>query len=179
VAVHEYQTDLPPPFPAWFGSPASFVAPTFVPVALPLVPDRAVAATKASFAGADGLGDTTVQLRDAGVPSTFPAPSVARTSKACVPSTSAEYVLGDVHAAKAPASTRHSNVDPVSVDVNSNVAVVEVTEPDGPLVIVVSGGVVSAGGETVHVREAGVESVFPAASFARTSKVCEPAASAE
>ena len=52
--------------------------------------------------------------------------------------------------------------------------------PVGPLVIVVSGGVVSTGSvvSTVKVRLAGVASVLPAASVARTSKVCEPSASA-
>ena len=50
--------------------------------------------------------------------------------------------------------------------------------PDGPDEIVVSGGVVSATA-TVHVRAAGVLSMFPAASIARTRKVWLPAASAE
>ena len=47
--------------------------------------------------------------------------------------------------------------------------------PLGPAVIVVSGAVVS-GVCTVHVRVAGVASVFPAASVARTLKVCAPSA---
>ena len=46
--------------------------------------------------------------------------------------------------------------------------------PVGPAVIVVSGGVVS----TVKVRVAGVASVLPAGSVARTSKVCEPSSRA-
>jgi hypothetical protein len=46
--------------------------------------------------------------------------------------------------------------------------------PDGPDPIVVSGAVTSGGMATVHVRLAGVASVFPAPSVARTSKVCDP-----
>ena len=45
--------------------------------------------------------------------------------------------------------------------------------PEGPELIVVFGGVVS----TVKLREAGVWSVFPTASVARTSKVWSPSAS--
>jgi hypothetical protein len=37
-AVHAYQIEAPPAFPAWLGSPVSFVAPTFDPVAVPLAP---------------------------------------------------------------------------------------------------------------------------------------------
>ena len=44
--------------------------------------------------------------------------------------------------------------------------------PDGPASIVVSGGVVS----TVQVRLAGLGSVLPAGSVARTVNVCEPSA---
>ncbi len=51
-----------------------------------------------------------------------------------------------------------------------------VVEADGPLVIVVSGGVVSVGATTVQLRLAGEASVLPAASVARTSNVCEPTA---
>ena len=51
-----------------------------------------------------------------------------------------------------------------------NVALVLLTEPVGPLLIVVSGAIVS----TVHVREAGDPSVLPAGSVARTWNVCEP-----
>ena len=48
---------------------------------------------------------------------------------------------------------------PASVAVNVNVAEVLATAPIGPVVIVVLGATVS----TVHVREAGVASAFPAA----------------
>ena len=104
----------------------------------------------------------------------LPAASVARTSKVCEPSDSAVVVNGVVHDAKDPPSTRHWNVEPASVEVNENVGVLSLVVPDGPAVIEVSGGVVS----TVKVRLAGVRSTFPAASSARTSKVCEPSVSA-
>jgi len=86
-----------------------------------------------------------------------------------------EYPFGEVHAEYAPPSSLHSNVEPASVEVNANVAVVELTVPLGPLVIDVFGAVRSI----VHVRVAGVASTLPVESFARTEKVCEPFASPE
>lgn len=44
---------------------------------------------------------------------------------------------------KLPPSTRHSNVEPGSLEENMNVGVGSVVVPDGPESIVVSGGVVS------------------------------------
>ena len=73
---------------------------------------------------------------------------------------------------QAPESSWHSNEPPLS-PVKVNDAVVEATVPLGPPVTVVSGAVVS----TVNVREAGVASALPAASLARTEKVCEPSPS--
>ena len=106
--------------------------------------------------------------------STLPAGSIARTSNVWGPALSPEWVVGDVQAANAPASSLHWNVEPASLEVNSNVAHV----PDvagGPLLIVVWGGVVSVGPAViVHVRLAGVGSTLPAASAERTSKVCTP-----
>ena len=72
-------------------------------------------------------------------------------------------------------SSLHSNVEPDSVEVNANVAVVAVTVPLGPLVIEVFGAVRSI----VHVRVAGVASTLPVESFARTENVCEPFARPE
>jgi hypothetical protein len=80
-----------------------------------------------------------------------------------------------VHAVHAPPSILHSNEDPASVDVNPNVAAVTLTVPLGPLVMDVFGATVS----TAHVWLAGVASVFPVPSVARTEKVCEPFASPE
>src|SRR5262249_25472540 len=87
------------------------------------------------------------------------------------PSERFEYVTGLVHAAKAPPSRRHWN-EPASVALNAKVALDELVAPAGPDVIVVSGATVS----TLQVRDAGVESMLPAASIARTSKVCVPCA---
>ena len=53
--------------------------------------------------------------------------------------------MGALHPAIAAPSSEHWNVEPDSVDVNANVAVFEPTVPDGPLVMLVSGGVVSCG----------------------------------
>ncbi len=76
-----------------------------------------------------------------------------------------------------PASSRHWKVEPVSVAVKVKLAALDVTVPEVPPEIVVSGAVVSGGGtSTVQVRAAGVASVFPAASVARTSNVCDPLA---
>ena len=77
-------------------------------------------------------------------------------------------------------SNRQANVEPVSDAVKVKLALPLVAVPEGPPLMVVSGAVVSGGGTaTVHVRVAGDPSVLPAASVARTSKVCEPFASPE
>ena len=73
-------------------------------------------------------------------------------------------------------STRHSNVAPAS-EVNENVGVLSPVVPLGPSVIVVSGAVVSDV-STVKDRLAGVGSVEPTPSVARTSKTCAPSDSA-
>ena len=58
-------------------------------------------------------------------------------------------------------------MEPDSVDVNENDAEPELDSAGGAAVIVVSGAVASI----VQVNDAGVESVFPAGSTARTSNV--------
>jgi hypothetical protein len=116
----------------------------------------------------------TVHVREAGVESALPAASMARTSKVCTPLPSPEYAFGEVHVTKAARSSRHSNVESVSAEEKPKLADEEVEVPLGPDVIAVSGSVVS----TVQVLLAGLASTLPAASVARTSKVCEPAASA-
>ncbi len=70
---------------------------------------------------------------------------------------------------------RHSKLEAASLEEKLKLAVLAAVEPEGPAVMAVSGGVVS-GVLTVHVREAGVASVFPAKSMARTWKVCVPGA---
>ena len=80
-----------------------------------------------------------------------------------------------MQAAHEPPSSLHSKVEPDSVEVKANVAVLDETVPVGPLVIEVFGATLS----TVHVRVAGVASTLPAASLARTENVCEPFARPE
>jgi hypothetical protein len=124
---------------------------------------------------------STNQVNVAGVASTFPAPSFARTVKVCVPCARPVYAFGLVQAANASASSLHSNIAVESGDANTKVAVLALVPSGGvwvPLLtgpdeIVVSGAVVSI----VHVKLAGEASTFAAASFARTWKVCDPSAS--
>ena len=61
-------------------------------------------------------------------------------------------------------------MDPGSEEEKPNDGLALFVMADGPESIVVCGGVVS----TVKVRDAGVASVFPTASVARTSNVWEP-----
>ncbi len=82
-------------------------------------------------------------------------------------------------------STEHWKLAGLSLEENSKVGVLSVVVPDGPLMIVVSGGVVSAGGGgggagvvTVKLRVAGVASALAAASMARTAKLWAPSLSA-
>jgi hypothetical protein len=111
----------------------------------------------------------------AGLPSVFPAGSVARTSNVWLLSASAgESVSGDVHGSHVPPSSLHSNVEPVSGELNVKVGVVLPEGLAGLESIVVFGAVVSI----VQVDVAGDASVLPAASVARTSKVWLPSPSA-
>jgi hypothetical protein len=140
-----------------------------VKLALPLV----VVAGGPDAIAVSGATVSTVNVRVAGVPSAFPAASVARTEKVCDPLPSDAAVTGEEQAAKSAPSSAHANVELLSLEMNANVAVVSLVAPLGPDVIVVSGAVVSSG-STVHVCAAGVPSVFPAASVARTRRVCVP-----
>jgi hypothetical protein len=90
-----------------------------------------------------GVTVSTVNERLAGVASVLPAVSIARTPKVCAPSPNSVVVCGELHEANAAPSTRHSNVEPALVEVNSNVGVLSFVVPEGPDVIVVSGGDVS------------------------------------
>jgi hypothetical protein len=83
-------------------------------------------------------------------------------------------VSGDVHGSHVPPSSLHSNVEPVSEELNVKVGVVLPDGLAGLESIVVFGAVVSS----VHVDAAGDASVLPAASVARTSKVWLPSPSA-
>ena len=106
-----------------------------------------------------------VNVRLAGVGSTFPAASRARTSNVYVPSASAPTLCGEVQDANAADPKRHSNDAPAS-ELNVNTG-------GPPASSVVCGAVVSI----VNVRLAGVWSTFPAASRARTSNVYVPSGS--
>jgi hypothetical protein len=112
-----------------------------------------------------------VQLRLAGVGSVLPALSLARTSKLWSVAVSEEYCLGELQGLQAPESMRHSKLEPFSLALKLKLAEVAPVDPEGPESIVVSGGVVSAGGGggvKVQFRLAGVGSVLPALSLART-----------
>jgi hypothetical protein len=89
---------------------------------------------------------STVNDGVAGDASVFPAASLARTDTLWAPSASAVVVHGLVHAAQTAESTRHSNVEPASLEVNAKLGVLSLVVPVGPEVIVVSGAVVSGGG---------------------------------
>jgi len=90
-----------------------------------------------------GAGDAVV-VHDAvaGLASTLPAVSTARTENVCAPVDRLEYVCGEVHAANAAPSRLHWN-DPGSEAVKEIDAVGLATFPDGAEVTVVSGAVVS------------------------------------
>jgi hypothetical protein len=89
---------------------------------------------------------STVQVRCAGVASTLPAASVARTANAWEPSLRPAYCCPETQAAKGAASRLHWNVAVASSEENLNTADADVTVPDGPASMVVSGAVVSAAG---------------------------------
>ena len=118
-----------------------------------------------------GGGAVSVQVNDAGVASTFPAASMARVRNVCEPFASPSTESGNVAGTNATLSTLISNVAFTSPRaIAENVAGWVVIVVFGVTVSCVSGGVVS----TTQVRVAGVASMLPAASRARTSKVCEP-----
>jgi len=93
-----------------------------------------------------GVSAVIVQVWLAGVVSLLPAGSVALTSKVCSPVDKSEYAFGELQELKLPPSRRQSNVDPASLEEKVKDALVLVVVSDGPSMIVVSGGVVSAGG---------------------------------
>lgn len=88
-----------------------------------------------------------VHVYEAGVASTLPAGSMARTWKVCEPSASAPVANAEVQALNAEPSTLHWKVEPACVAVKENEDVAEFEMSGGCAVMVVSGGIVS----TVHV----------------------------
>ena len=120
-----------------------------------------------------GAAVSTENDREAGLASVTPA-LVARTSKVCAPEPRFEYDLGEVHESQVPVSILHSKVDPALLDEKVNEGLAFDVGPMGPESICVSGGPVSS--VMLNDRVAGLGSVFPGVSVARTSKVCGPGA---
>lgn len=108
--------------------------------------------------GGAGAVVSTIHVRVVGVGSVLPAASIARVARVCSPSASPVSSLGDRHAAQAPASSLHSNVDAASEEENAKLDDAEAVVPEGPERIVVSGATVSR----ANVLLAGVASVLPA-----------------
>ena len=117
-----------------------------------------------------GTTESTVNVRLAGVGSMLPAVSMARSSKVCSPSVRTTSSTGETHAANGLSSNRHSNEATPTAASKEKIGVLSVVRPDGPLVIVVSGAVVS----TWMLTPAGSVSTLPTASIARTLKTCGP-----
>src|SRR3954471_20304039 len=116
-----------------------------------------------------GATVSTVNSVVAGVGSTLPAASLARTENEYPPSARPSWRCGDTHAAHgccAPPgpSSSHWNREPASVAVKASVTLDEAIAPCGAEVIAVFGGVVS----TANASVAGEGSALPAASTART-----------
>src|SRR5947208_4304862 len=88
-----------------------------------------------------GAVRSTVQVRLAGVASVLPAGSVARTSKVWLPAPSGAVVCGLVQGDQLPPSTRHSKVEPGSLELKLKLGVVSFDELFGPESSVVLGGV--------------------------------------
>jgi hypothetical protein len=79
------------------------------------------------------------------------------------------YSAGDEQELNASVSRAHSKLEPASLEENLKSAVVFAVGSAGPESIVVSGG-----RSIVQAWVAGLWSVLPAASVARTAKVCSP-----
>src|SRR5207249_6335171 len=96
------------------------------------------------------------------------------TAKLWLPSASAAVVCGLVQELQLPPSMRHSKVEPGSLALKLKLGVVSLEGLAGPLSTAVLGAVKSI----AQVRLAGLASVLPAVSVARTSSVWLPSASA-
>ncbi len=119
-------------------------------------------------------GATTVQVCTAGVASVLPA-AVGRPHRELMPTDHQTAHLERRHGklTYAAPSSAHSNVATSSAE-NINDALGLVVLPSGPESILVCGAVTSAGSTTVQVCTAGVASVLPAVSVARTANSCPP-----
>ena len=117
---------------------------------------------------------STVQERSAALGSVLPASSVACTAKVCRPSARPSYRAGLSQAVNAAPSSEHARLEPSSLKASSKLALASFVRVGGPAVIDVSGAVVSI----LQERLAALSSLLPAASVARTEKVCVPSVSA-
>jgi hypothetical protein len=110
---------------------------------------------------------STVNVAVAGVSSTLPAPSVARTEKTYVPGVSEEYDLPELQGSQSvPGLSRHSYETAPPVAEKGKLAVVEFVGPEGPPPIELFGGVRS----TVQLRVVAAPAL-PAVSVARVENV--------
>ena len=100
---------------------------------------------------------------------TVPCASNASTAKKCSPSGTFVYVFGEVQFSSSTPSSQHQKVAPLTSAVKVNVWFRLSVTSSGPDRMIPSGGC-----ETTHVNSAGVGSKSPAASLARTRRVCEP-----
>ena len=87
--------------------------------------------------------ESTVNDREAGAVSAFPAASVAATENVWSPSASGVVRNGEVHFTATPPSSRHAKVEPGSFEVKRNTGAFSIVRGSGLRVIVVSGGAVS------------------------------------
>lgn len=107
-------------------------------------------------------------LRTAGLASTLPARSLARTRNAWRPASSPRYVVGEAQERQRLWSTRHWNRERASLERNRNLAAALGLRRRGPAVTLVFGAVVS----TVQLWLAVL--ALPAVSVASTTNVCRP-----
>src|SRR5918996_1762554 len=120
--------------------------------------------------GVVSRGGVMFQLWPAGVGSTCPSASVARTATLCQPTARPVYVtLPELHGVHAPPSSAHSKVAPARFEEKVIVALVLSVGSAGPELIVVSGAATA-----VQVQLAGVGSKKPSPSTAITRSVCWP-----
>jgi hypothetical protein len=122
--------------------------PVSLPEKLKLAEELLVGSFGPESIDAFGADVSILQPKLAGVWSTFPASSTARTSKVWEPSVSEEYACGAEHAVKAPPSRRHSKLatpePPASLPENVKLAAAESLCAGGVISIWACGGVESS-----------------------------------
>src|SRR5690242_8363882 len=93
------------------------------------------------FSAPAGLVVSRCHVHVSGDASVLPAASVARTSSVCALSVRPATLCGLVQGDQVPPSTRHSNVEPASVELKLKLGVATLDGSAGLAVIVVSGAV--------------------------------------